>query len=210
MPIKTDFIDLELERCADGGATRDPVGGQSMSPDAGASCPRHEGRRADRASRGRSFVRCSSRDCRGRVYRVHATANRPPSGRFTGRDRARARGRSRRIPVRPGFNDPEPQPIRMPETPATPPLPAGRWLPDQPDDPALPLGLDDRRFPRRGWEQDYGVPHYLVGAADVLYYHRRQIAEPDMAVIDAALLRLYQPWIRQDAAWSPGVDGGDE
>jgi hypothetical protein len=66
-----------------------------------------------------------------------------------------------------------------------------------------PMTLLDRRVPQRGWEQEYGVPNFVIGAADVLYYHRKRVANRDVELIDAAILRLYLPWFRRAARSSP-------
>jgi hypothetical protein len=113
---------------------------------------------------------------------------------------ARAAGRSR---ASPDLSEPAPRAVPVPDGPDTARCSAGQSLRDPPDHTAEPWGLLDRRHPRRGWEQKYGVPSYLSEAADVLYRHRRRAADPDLDVIDAAILRLFWPWMRRGAASIP-------
>jgi hypothetical protein len=105
--------------------------------------------------------------------------------------------------MRPGSDK---SPLRANHDPATP-RPAQSFaapsLTEQSHDAMLPPTVHDHRVPQRGWEREYGVPAYLIGAADVLYYHRKRAANRDVAAIDAAILRLYGPWIRRDASSSP-------
>jgi hypothetical protein len=99
--------------------------------------------------------------------------------------------------IPPELNNPGFLTIRDPGTPTPAPSIFEASLLDYAGDTAVPTTLIDRRVPQRGWEHEYGVPSYLIGAADVLYHHRKRVAHPDVAVIDAAILRLYGPWIRR-------------
>jgi len=101
------------------------------------------------------------------------------------------------------IREPALQAIQDLDTPGALPSSSTRSLSGQPDGANVPVALLDRRVPQRGWEQEYGVPTYLIGAADVLYHHRKWVANTDAAVIDAAILRLFGPWIRRHAASSP-------
>jgi hypothetical protein len=103
----------------------------------------------------------------------------------------------------PDINRPTVQAIQDPDAPGPAQTYREPSLADQPDDTMVPMTVLDCRVPQRGWEHEYGVPSYLVGAAADLYHHRKRVANPDVAVIDAAILRLYGPWITQDAASSP-------
>ena len=89
------------------------------------------------------------------------------------------------------------QAIQDPDTPMSAPSCYQTSSSDHPDERMVPTTLLDRRVPQRGWEQEYGVPSYLIGAADVLYHHRKRVASPDIGVIDAAIIRLYGPWMRR-------------
>ena len=44
---------------------------------------------------------------------------------------------------------------------------------------------------------DYGVPPFVVDAAAVLYHHRNACPEEEIEIVDQAIVRLYQPWIRK-------------
>jgi len=92
------------------------------------------------------------------------------------------------------------QAIRDSDTPQSAPSSSVRSLSKEPDDRMAPLTLLDRGVPQWGWEQEYGVPSSLIGVADDLFRHRTRAAKPEVAVIDSAILRLFGPWIRQDAA----------
>lgn len=55
----------------------------------------------------------------------------------------------------------------------------------------------DMRVPQPGREvEDYGVPAVLLPAVDALRQQRNTCSDPDVAVLDAALLRLLHPWVR--------------
>lgn len=58
-----------------------------------------------------------------------------------------------------------------------------------------PTSLLDTRVPQPGHEAANGVPDLLVAAAAVLYSARNTVSDADVAVIDAAILRLYGPYI---------------
>ena len=86
-------------------------------------------------------------------------------------------------------------------------------------DPMAPttLMIAPLEFRRTGVEREYGVPSYLIGAADVLYYHRKGVASAEVAAIDAAILRLYasdqarrrvesNTIVRSPARWSRRAD----
>ncbi len=65
------------------------------------------------------------------------------------------------------------------------------------------VALLDRRRPQRGWEQAYGVPYALSEAADVLYFERQGAVNSDLDAIDAAILRLFWPWLRRATGRGP-------
>jgi hypothetical protein len=56
----------------------------------------------------------------------------------------------------------------------------------------------DPRFPQPGRYSEYRVPQVLRPAADLLYQALIECPEfsPDAQVIEAALLRLLEPWAR--------------
>ena len=101
------------------------------------------------------------------------------------------------------FSEPTRQTTQHPDPAGSAPNSPEQSLSGQSGDTVAPTSLLDRRVPQRGWEREYGVPYCLIGAADVLYYHRKRVASAEVAEIDAAILRLYGPWIRRDAASSP-------
>lgn len=105
----------------------------------------------------------------------------------------------------PELNKPELPATQDPGTPRSASSSFETSLSDYVGDTLVPTTLLDRRVPQRGWEQEYGVPSYLIGAADVLYFHRRRVANPDVAVIDAAILRLYGPWMRRAERRGPAT-----
>lgn len=55
----------------------------------------------------------------------------------------------------------------------------------------------DTRVPQLGRERNYGVPQSIVEAVAVLYRHRNSCSDDEVYVIDASILRLYDPWIRK-------------
>lgn len=59
-----------------------------------------------------------------------------------------------------------------------------------------PTTLYDMRVPQPGREAEYGVPQPLIDAAAVLYRHRNTVQDDVVGAIDAAIMRLYQPFIR--------------
>ncbi len=65
--------------------------------------------------------------------------------------------------------------------------------------PELPVGtILDPRFPQPGRYSAYGVPDDLRPAADAIYQALINCPEhsPDAQIIEAALLRLLEPWSR--------------
>ncbi len=101
------------------------------------------------------------------------------------------------------FSEPTRQTTQHPDAPGSAPSSPEQSLSGQSGDTVGPTSLLDRRVSQRDWEREYGVPYCLIGAADVLYYHRKRVASAEVAEIDAAILRLYGPWIRRHAASSP-------
>lgn len=61
-----------------------------------------------------------------------------------------------------------------------------------------PETLLDVRVPQPGREGEYGVPSVIVEAAAHLYRQRSQGPANLIPTIDAAILRLYSPWISKD------------
>lgn len=101
--------------------------------------------------------------------------------------------------TRPGISKSTCQPIEETVAPWSAPGSRARSLTGQPDDTTFPATLRDRRVLRRGWEREYGVTSYQIGTA-VLDHDCKCVANPQVAVIDAAILRLYGPCIGRDAA----------
>jgi hypothetical protein len=70
-------------------------------------------------------------------------------------------------------------------------------------EPQLPVALEppkllNTRVPQPNRETaDYGVPAFIVDAAAVLYRHRNACPEEEIEIVDQAIVRLYQPWIRK-------------
>jgi len=54
----------------------------------------------------------------------------------------------------------------------------------------------DLRVPQPGREADYGVPECIIPAVDQLYIDRNTCSDADVEIIDNAILRLLEPWIR--------------
>lgn len=100
-----------------------------------------------------------------------------------------------------------PRALPVAPSPGTPGRPAGPSLPGRPDEMAGPWALLDRHFAQRGWEHDYGVPSYIIAAADALYLHRERAADSDLDEVDTAILRLFWPWLRRVPGLGPVAQG---
>lgn len=179
MPIKTDAIDFDDERAVDSATTQNPSDAVTT--------PADEDTDSDWGGTHQDWRLAA--DPPGHMH--PAPQSRDPLAflaQFWG--------------IRPEISKPAFKAIANPDTSGLSPSSSASSLSDHCEDAKLPTTLLDRRVPQRGWEQEYGVPSYLIGAADILFYHRKRVANPDVAVIDAAILRLYGPWIKRHAASS--------
>lgn len=59
-----------------------------------------------------------------------------------------------------------------------------------------PRTLLDRRIPQPTEYDRYGVPSVLRKGLNALYAERNSCASEEVATIDAAILRLLEPWTR--------------
>lgn len=65
-----------------------------------------------------------------------------------------------------------------------------------------PTTLLDTRVPQPGRWEDYQVPDWAIKAAESLFRARNSCNDEDVPGIDAALLRLLQPWTRSGLKFS--------
>ncbi len=204
MPIEINPIEFEPEKTMDSATTRNRI--DSVTPPASDRADsksrglRQDRRRVDEPRGACAIVHFLPGERRIRIAVTREIVDRPRSVVLTDGDGA---------VIRVEYDDdneisePEPADIQDPDTPGSSPSSSVGSVSIQPEDARVPLPLFDRRVPQRGWEREYGVPAYLIGAADVLYHHRKSVANTDAAVIDAAILRLFGPWIRRCALSSP-------